>query len=223
MPNIFPTLAVQSFEVTKTQSFKSRVQRSVNGRTVVALDQAYPIWKFQLKYEVLRDRWDVRGGHGAAGPGTRDGVGLDELRTIMGFYSQQQGGFVPFLFDDPTDNYAYNIQIGTGNGSTTAFQLGRTLLSQSLGYGSGLFEPLRNPNNVDGIRFDDVFVGPDLYTVGADTGIVTFSPAPGNGVSIVADFSYRFLVRFSEDSMDFDYFMYQLWELKQLKFDSVLP
>ena len=45
------------------------------------------------------------------------GVGYDELRTLAGFFLQQQGTFQPFLFDDPTDNTVAAQVIGTGDGS----------------------------------------------------------------------------------------------------------
>ena len=46
--------------------------------------------------------------------------------------------------------------------------------------------------------------------------------APGSGVVITADFTYYFLVRFAEDTAEFENFMYQLWSLKQVKLQSVL-
>src|SRR5262249_38709038 len=97
MTAIFPVLPGQGWSVTKTPRFATRVQRSVSGRRLALLDQPVPIWDFTLTYSFLRDRHDTRGGHGL-------GFGFDELRTLMGFFLQQQGSFAPFLFDDPTDD-----------------------------------------------------------------------------------------------------------------------
>jgi uncharacterized protein (TIGR02217 family) len=71
---------------------------------------------------------------------------------------------------------------------------------------------------LDGIRQD-----PAGYSVAFDTGVVTFGTPPPAGRSITADFTYRFRVRFADDTAEFENFMYQLWQLKQIKLQSVLP
>ena len=43
------------------------------------------------------------------------------------------------------------------------------------------------------------------------------------GVSVTADFTYYFRCRFLDDAAEFDNFMHDLWQLKQLQFVSVLP
>ena len=54
-------------------------------------------------------------------------AGYDELRTLMGFFLQQQGAFQPFLYDDPSDDQASAQAIGIGDGGTAAFQLVRSM------------------------------------------------------------------------------------------------
>src|SRR5215207_7054155 len=105
------------------------------------LDQPYPVWTWTLTYSLLRDKWDTRG---AGGPG----AGYDELRTLAGFFLQQQGAFQPFLFDDPTDNAVADQVIGTGNSGATVFQLVRSM--------GGFAEPIVAPNAVAAIRFNGV-------------------------------------------------------------------
>ena len=96
MTAIFPALPGLGWSVTKSAKFATRVQRAVNGRELRALDQPNPVWSWTLTYPLLRDKWDIRG----AGIGS-GGTGYDELRTLAGFFLQQQGAFQPFLFDDP--------------------------------------------------------------------------------------------------------------------------
>jgi len=194
--------------VTKAPRFATRVQRAVSGRELRVLDQPYPIWTWTLTYSLLRDKWDTRG------PGAL-GAGYDELRTIAGFFLQQQGAFQPFLFDDPTDNTITAQPIGTGNSSTRIFQLVRSM--------GGCAEPMIGPNTVSGIFFNGVLQNPAGYAVGADTGLVNFTTPPPTGQSITADFTYRFRVRFADDTAEFENFMYQLWQLKQIKLQSALP
>ncbi len=180
----------------------------ISGRELRIADQLNPIWTFTLTYEILRDKHDTRGPSGL-------GAGFDELRTLAGFFLQQQGAFAPFLFDDPTDDAVLAQAIGTGNSSTTVFQLVRNF--------GGFSEPIVAPNLVSAIYFNGVLQSSSGYTVDAATGLITFTAPPPSGQAISADFTYYFRVRFADDTAEFENFMYQLWSLKQVKLQSVLP
>jgi uncharacterized protein (TIGR02217 family) len=204
---IFPVLPGLGWSVTKSPRFAGRIQHAVSGREVRVLDQPHPIWTWTLTYTLLRDKWDTRGIGGL-------GAGYDELRTIVGFFLVQQGTFQAFLFDDPTDNTVAAQLIGTGNSTTGVFQLVRNM--------GGFAEPMTAPNAVGAIYFNGVRQDPAGYTVDVETGQVTFTAPPPAGQIITADFTYRFRVRFADDSAEFENFMYQLWQLKQIKLQSVL-
>lgn len=208
MTAIFPALPGLGWSVVKAPRFSTRIQRAVNGRELRILDQPAPIWTWTLSYSVLRDKWDARA---AGGPG----IGYDELRALAGFFLQQQGALLPFLFDDPTDNAIAGQAIGTGNASVAAFQLVRTM--------AGFAEPITAPKAVTAIYFNGVRQDPASYTVNGDSGMVTFAAPPAAGQSITADFAYWFRVRFASDTAQFENFMYQLWQLKEMKLQSVLP
>jgi uncharacterized protein (TIGR02217 family) len=207
MTAIFPSLPGLAWSVTKAPRFATRIQRAVSGRELRILDQPYPIWTWTLAYSLLRDKWDARGSGGL-------GAGYDELRTIAGFFLQQQGAFQPFLFDDPTDGTVTGQAIGTGNSSTSVFQLVRSM--------GGCAEPMAAPNTVSAVYFNGVLQSPAGYAVDINTGLVTFTAPPPAGQSITADFTYRFRVRFADDTAEFENFMYQLWQLKQIKLQSAL-
>ena len=121
----------------------------------------------------------------------------------------------PSLFDDPTDDTVTAQPIGTGNSSAQIFQLVRSM--------GGCAEPMIAPNTISGIFFNGVLQSPAGYAVDADTGLVNFTAPPPTGQSITADFTYRFRVRFADDTAEFENFMYQLWQLKQIKLQSALP
>lgn len=53
------------------------------------------------------------------------------------------------------------------------------------------------------------------------TGIVTFQGAPAVGVTISADFTYYFRLRFKNDLQEFNNFVHNLWEAKQMRLISV--
>src|SRR5207249_4862229 len=168
MTAIFPSLPGLGWSVTKSPRFATRIQRAVNGREWRALDQPNPIWSWTLTYPLLRDKWDSRSG----GLGT----GYDELRTLAGFFLQQQGAFQPFLFDDPTDHAATAQFLGTGDSNATVYQLVRNM--------GGFAEPITAPNLVSAIYFDAILQSAGSYAVDPTTGLVTFTTPPPAGQAI---------------------------------------
>jgi uncharacterized protein (TIGR02217 family) len=204
---IFPSLPGLGWSVSKAPRFATRTQKAISGRELRVADQLYPIWTFTLTYQILRDEHDTRGGNAL-------GTGYDEFRTLAGFFLQQQGSFAPFVFDDPTDDSVTGQYIGTGDGSTTVFQLYRTF--------GGFIEPIVAPKAIGAIYFNGVRQSSSGYSVAPTTGLVTFATPPPSGQAITADFTYYFLVRFADDTAEFENFMYQLWSLKQIKLQSVL-
>jgi uncharacterized protein (TIGR02217 family) len=205
---IFPALPGLGWSVSKAPRFATRTQKAISGREFRVIDQVNPIWTWTLTYEILRDEHDTRGPSGL-------GAGFDELRTLAGFFLQQQGAFAPFLFDDPTDDSVLAQSIGTGDSSTLVFQLVRNF--------GGFSEPVVAPNVVSAIYFNGVLQSSSGYAVDPTTGFVTFTTAPPSSQAITADFTYYFRVRFADDTAEFENFMYQLWSLKQVKLQSVLP
>jgi len=139
----------------------------------------------------------------------------------MGFFMLCQGAFGTFLFRDPSDDRVAGQQIGVGNASTTVFQLQRTM-GTTLPSG-GFQEPIVAPNVVSAIYLDGITQSPASYSVDPNTGLVTFSTAPGSGLIIAADYTYYFRCRFIDDSYAFENFMFQLWQLKKLTFITVRP
>jgi len=207
MTAIFPSLPGLGWSVVKSPRFATRIQRAVNGRELRALDQPYPLWSWTLTYPLLRDRSDARAPSGA-------GIGYDELRTLAGFFLQQQGALQPFLFDDPTDNAVIAQPLGAGDSSRTVFQLLRNM--------GGFAEPMAAPNAVSAIYFDGILQPTAAYIVDAATGLVTFAAPPPAGQIVTADFTYYFRVRFSDDTAEFENFMIQLWQARQIKLQSVI-
>jgi uncharacterized protein (TIGR02217 family) len=203
---VFPPLPGLAWSVTKTPTFQTRIQRAVSGRELRALDYPYPLWQFTLVFDLLRDN---------------PAAGYDELRTLMGFFMLCRGAFGTFLFRDPSDSLVSGQQIGIGNASTTVFQLQRAM-GTSLP-GGGFVEPIPAPDVVSAIYLDGIVQKPSNYLVDLNTGLVTFTRAPGSGLIITADYSYYFRCRFIDDSYAFENFMFRLWQLKKLAFISVRP
>jgi uncharacterized protein (TIGR02217 family) len=199
----FPVLAGLSWDVVKTPQWNTKVQQSVGGKEIRAAFFSSPIWRWTLKYEVLRQA-----------------AALQELQTLVGFFNARQGKFDSFLYSDPNDNAVIGQNFGTGDGATKPFQLVRD-------YGAGGFtgrENIYDINNSPSVP--KIYVNGTLktvttdYTIGA-TGIVTFVAAPAAAAALTWDGFWFWRVRFDQDSADFNNFLTQLWDLKQLIFCSV--
>lgn len=64
-------------------------------------------------------------------------------------------------------------------------------------------------------------LGPADYSITLPNQLV-FASAPTTGHIITADFDFWFVCAFSDDKVDFDKFMNQLWELEKLDFETVI-
>lgn len=190
---VFPTLPGLMFPIKKKPNFSSDVQRSVSGREVAAAFMAYPIWDWELSYELLRET-------------------ASEFQSLVGFFLARKGRFDTFLFSDPSDCTATGQSFGTGNGATTAFQLSRSL--------GGFSEPVYDLNGAPAIYDNGVLkvAGTD-YTVNS-TGVVTFTVAPAAGHSLTWTGAYYWRVRFQEDSTEFEQFMVKLWSAGKVSFST---
>lgn len=199
---------------TKTPKFSTRTQKAVSGRQRRIIDQAFPIWQFSVPFNVLRDGNDVRASSGLGGA-------FNEMRTLAGLFLASYGAAGVFAFDDPSDDTVIGAGAATGicdggDGSTAQFQLYR----QFLGGGGQLREPIIAPNVVTNAYVNGV--DPGGWSVNA-FGVLTFGSAPANGAAITWSGSFYFPCHFTDDSIDLEYLMFQVWSLKELKFESVLP
>jgi len=197
---VFPTLTGLGWNMKRTEMWKTRVQEAISGKEVRLADWTYPRHQWELTFEFLLQ-------------GTLNSRTLTDFATLSGFFNLRQGVYDSFLYTDPDDNTVTGQTIGTGDGSTTVFQLLRT-------FGS-FIEPVLAPNTINAIKLNGVTQGGGSYSVSSTTGQITFNSAPGNGVAITADFTYYFRCRFVDDTMDFEKFMKQLYSTKSVKFISL--
>jgi uncharacterized protein (TIGR02217 family) len=142
-------------------------------------------------------------------------LGVQSLQSLMGLYLQCQGQANPFLFFDPTDNSVTGQVIGTGNGSTTAFQLIRSVASAT----DPVLQPISPAIYLNGALQTSGY----SISTGANSGLITFATAPASGVAITWTGQFYWLCRFLDDQMDFENFMVGLWTVKSVKFRSVKP
>lgn len=217
--NVFPVLPGLKWDIMMTPIFETLVLLAQSGRETRTAQYIYPRYQFSLSYDVLRD--------GQINVGTSSPY--TEWRTLAGFYLQQQGACTSFLYDNPSDDSITGQSIGTGNGTTTQFQLVRTF---GVAGGPTWTEPMLDINETPApqIYLNGTLQSPSNYSIGQfQSGILTFNTAPGSGVAITATFKYYYRVRFVEwqenkssgaNQDGFNQFMYNFWELKNVSFIS---
>ena len=132
-----------------------------------------------------RERWNVA-------YGVKSQELLDELIT---FFYARKGKAVGFRFKNHADYEAIGEAIGTGDGVEVDFQLSKTYIS---GSGSLVRDITKPVNGTETIYLDSAAQGSG-YTLDTTTGIVTFDSAPGNGVTVYADFEFDVPMRFDTD------------------------
>jgi len=198
--SVLPSLVGLGFDVVRTPVWDTTVQQAINGMETRIARQTYPRWKWELSYTVLRSN-----------------AAYGELQQLAGFFNQRQGMFDTFLYTDADDNSVTSQSIGTGDGSTTVFQLVRTF--------GGFTEPMLAPNVVSHVYLNSVAQSSGSYSVSnwgaASPGVLTFNSAPGSGVAITVDFTYYFPVRMSADNVPFTLFLSQYYKAKKFSFISV--
>lgn len=206
--SVFPSqssLPGLKWDINKVPTFNTAVQKAVGGREVRAAFQPYPIWRWTLAFEFLRET-----------------TGFSEFKTLAGFFTARQGRFDSFLYEDPSDYLIADTSpstrqiFGTGDAATTGFQLGRSLGT------SGLFEPIYNLHATPKIYVNDVLKStPGDYSVSA-TGVVTFVSAPAAAAVLTWSGTYYWRVRFGDDSADFNNFANLFWNAKQISLEQLL-
>jgi uncharacterized protein (TIGR02217 family) len=203
-----------TWNITRTASWDTLAQRMSSGKEFRLSYWTYPLWKWELEYDYLKDN-----------PNDLVAGNVDtDLTILQGFFNQMAGQFQVFLFDDvnngdepgagPWDSVA-GQPIATGDGTTTTFQLIRT----TGGFTEAIQAPYTVPEPQAYLNGVAKAYGTD-YSVDA-TGNLIWAVAPGNGVAITADFGYYWPVRFGSDELDFETQLYQLWKLKKVTLQQV--
>jgi len=196
---VFPTLIGLTWPVKRTPKWSTTVQTSVSGKRTVIANWTYPIYQWELAFEMLQ-----------AGGARQD------FQALMGFFNQMQGQFGTFLYQDADDNSATGQTIGIGDGVTTTFQLVRAM---------GYVEPIFAPAAVSAVYVNGVALAGTAWSVGAygsaTPGQISLTVAPPVGAAITADFSFYFPCAFTDDTLTLERFMYQLYQAQKVAFASL--
>ncbi|PKQ06232.1 MAG: TIGR02217 family protein [Alphaproteobacteria bacterium HGW-Alphaproteobacteria-12] len=136
---------------------------------------------------------------------------LSDIHALIGFFEARRGRLHGFRWRDRADwksgapatpVTALDQPLGTGDGSTAAFQLVKTYVSGEAGYTRAIAKPVTGTLRVaaDGAALAE---GAD-FTLNDTTGLVTFTSAPPEGAVLTAGFEFDVPVRFDTDFLDID-------------------
>lgn len=219
---VYPTVRGIAWPVKRTQNWETQTHKGSSGFEVRYSFYTNPLQSWEISYG---------GGNSGAEGYLKDspndlmpGFSDTDFQIIQGFYNQQQGKFGTFLFDDVTPGFepgtgpwdsVQGQAIATGDGSTTTFQLIRTIggFTEAVEAPFTVPQPTVYLNGVAKVYATD-------FTVNS-VGQIVFVVAPGNGVAITADFAYYWPVRFDEDNMEFENMLLYLWSAKAVKLVQV--
>lgn len=197
---VFPTIKGLTYPIRRTPQWRTGVNEAISGKESRIAYRQYPRILFSLEYSVLREQ-----------------ASTNELKQLVGLFNALQGSYDTFLYNDPEFNSVTIENFGTGNGTTTSFQL--VARYQNSG-GPGYAERVQNLSSSPSIYDNGVLKTLTTdYTISV-TGIITFftPPVSGHALTWTGTFSYR--CRFMDDSIEFEKMMAFLWKT-QFEFISV--
>lgn len=192
---VFPTLPLVTFPAKRGIIWDWVDQIALSGKRTRYSLYSYPRYSWELPIS-----------------GLRTAAAYAEFQTLVGFINSLSGGVGLFGYTDPIDNSVTAQNFGTGNGTTTQFQLVRSL--------GGEAEPvfLLNGNPTIYVAGVPKVLGID-YNI-STTGQISFLYAPALNAALTWTGSYYWPCRLAEATTDFGLFVYNIYELKSLKFSS---
>jgi uncharacterized protein (TIGR02217 family) len=156
---------------------------------------------------------------------------LDDLHEVVAFFEARSGRLFAFRFRDPLDHKSCapgaNVSpldqlIGTGNGTTAAFQLVKAIPGSAQATPRNIVKPVAGSVRV---AVDGVERAPaTAFTVDHATGLVTFTPGhlPAAGAMITAGFEFDLPARFDTDEIRVSLVAFEAGEIPSIPLVEVL-
>ena len=163
-----------------------------------------------------------------AGFGIRD---IDALHAVLSFFEARRGRLYGFRHHDRIDHRSgppslaptpTDQPIGTGDGTTSVFQLAKTYGDGPLPYRRAIAKPVAGTIS---IAVNGITAPESAFTCDATTGQVTFSPGavPGPGAAVTAGFSFDVPVRFDTDDLSIDLAAFTAGEIPNVPLIEIVP
>lgn len=181
--------------------FKTSIQTALSG-----IEQRIAEWDFaRCEYDIS---YAVRGK-------------ADLLGDVIKLFRDRQGSAYPFRFKDWSDFSAEDVSLGTGDGSTSAFQLVK-LYNVIFVTTRAIQLPVSGTVEISvagALKTETTH-----YTVDYATGIVTFTGGsiPTAGQAVTASFEFDVPVRFAEDMLKVSMTMEDFGDIPSIPLIEVL-
>lgn len=195
-PDFLPLLPGQTFLIEKTPIWSTRVQTSKSGRELRAQAWSSPRWRFQVGYELLRDR-----------PPTQD-----ELRQLYSFFNLRQGRFGTFYYNDPSEPAVEDQFLGHGDGVNQTFQLIRTH--------NDFTEPVYKTTSMPTIKINGVATTEFSLE---PYGVIMLNSPPAEGDNVSWSGNAAYWCRFDSDEINPAQMVKDIWSLDGITFLSLKP
>jgi uncharacterized protein (TIGR02217 family) len=129
--------------------------------------------------------------------------------VLLQFFMARAGRFYGFRYKD-FFNFRANVDgvtpqaLGTGDGSTTTFQLIKTYTDGIRSYVQTIYKPVNN-GTLKVYKNGVIQATPADYSINYTTGIITFGIAPASPLPITAYYEFDFPARFGSDKLEGSY------------------
>lgn len=154
--------------------------------SVIALQSGHE--KRNANWSVARARYDVSFGIQSQ----------TQMDNLIAFFRAMRGRATGFRYKDWADYQGVGEVIGTGDDSTTMFQLIKTYSSGSESIARSITKPVSGTVDV----YIDSVLQVSGVSVDTTTGVVTFATPPASSEIISADFEFDVPVRFEDDYLE---------------------
>lgn len=166
----------------------------VNGAEVEQrnLNWWFPLSKWQLGERMLLDS---------------DIEGIKEVEYLRSFHAARSGSKQGFRFKDWADYQVVGVELGTGDGVTTQWQLKKLYSAGEESFYRAITKPVEGTVKVylDGNEIT-------YHLINYETGLVSFAAPVSNGVVISADFEFDVPVSFEKDDIE--------WTLEAVRLET---
>lgn len=211
---LFPKLPGLKWDVMRGTSFSTTVYEALSGAERRFGHRTLPKYRTGFSYEFLRNHEP-----------------LAEVETLLAFFEDRMGAADSFLYHDAFLGGVSNLQFGTGDGTTTDFQLVRRFGNRnqvihnpdpSLAIGRVFFPTEGNEVEFwpepDGVwPLAEEYEPPEGGWELLPNGIVSFAVPPPAGKRLLWSGRYYYRARFADDKLDYSEFCYRIFNQQKVE------